>query len=137
MKAPSNTVRYIILGVLVVLEGLAVVSIALQAPLLPFPGYPHIISVIAYILPVLIGLASDRIEAAIVLAVIPLYVFVVIYLAIFAVPWTVDLYTLGTLAGEAAGPTVLLGALGAFGYFIRRVFVNAPSRVAVGTAAQK
>lgn len=136
-KPQVNVTRLIILAVLVVLEGLAIISIALQAPLLPVPDYAHIISVVVYVLPVAVGFATQRIEAAIVLALLPLYVFVIIYLAIFAVPWTVDLFTVGTLAGEAAGPTILFGALGALGFLLRRAVINTPARVAVGTTANK
>jgi hypothetical protein len=48
----------------------------------------------------------------------------VIYVAVFAPPWNVDLFQLGVLAGRMAAATVLLGSLGVIGWLLRRVLVG-------------
>ena len=68
----SELVRLILLGVVVVLESLAVLSVVLRAQLFPAGSvYPNIISVAVFVLPALVGLLSRRLEAAVLLAVLP------------------------------------------------------------------
>jgi hypothetical protein len=120
----SDTIRLIVLGVLVLLEGFAVVSTVLNIVFLPIGTvYPNIASVSILILPVLIGLMSQRFEVAIVLTVLPFFVLVVVYTARYAPVWNIDLFQLGVLAGRVAGAAILLGGLGWFGWLLRRIFL--------------
>jgi hypothetical protein len=120
----SDTIRLIALGVLVLLEGVAVVSTVLNIVFLPIGTvYPNIASVSILILPVVIGLMSQRFEVAIVLTVLPFFVLVVVYTARYAPVWNIDLFQLGVLAGRVAGTAVLLGGLGWFGWLLRRIFL--------------
>lgn len=122
----NDIIRLIVLGVLVILEGLAVVSTVLNVVFLPLGvAYPNIASVSILILPVVIGLVSGRLEVAIVLTVLPFFVLAVVYTAVFAPVWNIDLFQLGVLAGRVAGAAFLLGGLGAFGWLLRRIFVRA------------
>ena len=122
----NDILRLIALGILVILEGLAVVSTVLNVVFLPLGvAYPNIASVSILILPVVIGLVSGRLEVAIVLTVLPFFVLAVVYTAVFAPVWNIDLFQLGVLAGRVAGAAFLLGGLGAFGWLLRRIFVRA------------
>jgi hypothetical protein len=121
--APGDGVRLAALGVLTLLEGLAVVSTVLNIVFLPVGTiYPNIASVAILILPVLIGALSDRLEVAIVLTVIPFFVLAVVYTAVFAPVWNIDLFQLGVMAGRVAGAAFLLGGLGGLGWLFRRIF---------------
>jgi hypothetical protein len=121
----SDIIRLTGLGVLVLLEGLAVVSLALNVVFLPLGTiYPNIASVTVLVLPVAIGLLSQRFEVAIVLTVLPFFVLAVVYTTVFAPVWNIDLFQLGVLAGRVAGVGILLGGLGWFGWLLRRIFVN-------------
>ncbi|HEY7342099.1 MAG TPA: hypothetical protein VH591_14570 [Ktedonobacterales bacterium] len=120
-----DIIRLIVLGVLVILEGLAMVSTLLNIIFLPLGVvYPNIASASILILPVLVGLVSQRFAVAIVLTVLPLLVLAVVYTTAFAPVWNIDLFYLGTLAGRVAGGLFLLGALGYFGWLLRRIFLR-------------
>ncbi len=123
MKVDGHELLRILgLGLVVLLEGAATVSIALHAALLPIgAAYPYVVSAASWVLPVLVGLLSRRFEAAVLLAVLPVWLLALIYLATFAPIWNVDLFTLGVQAGRTAGVTFLIGGLGFFGWLIRRV----------------
>ena len=124
----SDIIRLIVLGVLVILEGLAMVSTVLNIVFLPFGVvYPNIASAAILILPVLVGLVAQRFEVAIVLTVLPLFVLAVVYTVAFAPVWNIDLFQLGTLAGRVAGAIFLLGSLGYFGWLLRRIFLRGDS----------
>jgi hypothetical protein len=121
----SDVIRLVSLGVLVLLEGFAVVSLALNVVFLPLGTiYPNVASVTILVLPVAIGLLSQRFEVAIVLTVLPFFVLAIVYTTIYAPVWTIDLFQLGTLAGRVAGVAFLLGGLGWFGWLLRRIFVK-------------
>jgi hypothetical protein len=121
----GDTIRLIVLGVLVLLEGFAVISTALNIVFLPIGTvYPNIASVSILILPVVIGLLSPRFEVSIVLTVLPFFILVVVYNAIYAPVWNIDVFQLGVLAGRVAGVMVLLGGLGWFGWLLRRIFLR-------------
>lgn len=121
----SDIIRLIVLGVLVILEGLAMVSTVLNIVFLPFGVvYPNIASVAILILPVLVGFVAQRFEVAIVLTVLPLLVLAVVYTVAFAPVWNIDLFQLGVLAGRVAGAIFLLGGLGYFGWLLRRIFLR-------------
>lgn len=121
----SDIIRLIVLGVLVILEGLAMVSTVLNIVFLPFGVvYPNIASASILILPVLVGLVAQRFEVAIVLTVLPLFVLAVVYTVAFAPVWNIDLFQLGVLAGRVAGAIFLLGGLGYFGWLLRRIFLR-------------
>jgi hypothetical protein len=121
----SDIIRLIVLGVLVILEGLAMVSTVLNVVFLPFGVvYPSFVSVAILILPILVGLVSQRFAVAVVLTVLPLLVLAVVYTAVFAPVWNIDLFYLGTLAGRVAGGIFLLGGLGYFGWLLRRIFLR-------------
>lgn len=118
----GDVFRLVGLVLVVLLEGAATVSVALRAALLPLgAAYPYVISVASWVLPVLIGLLSRRFEVAIALAVLPIWLLALVYLAVYAPVWNVDLFTLGVQAGRTAGVTVLFGGLGYFGWLLRRV----------------
>ena len=124
----NDIFRLIVLGVLVILEGLAMLSTMLNIVLLPLGvAYPSVTSVAILILPIIIGLIAQRFEVAIVLTVLPFIVLAVIYTTIYAPVWNIDLFQLGTLAGRVAGAAFLLGGLGYFGWLLRRIFVRAAS----------
>ena len=122
----NDIIRLAALGVLVILEGLAVLSTVLNIVFLPLGVvYPNIASVAILILPVIVGLVAQRWEVAIVLTVLPFFVLAVVYTAIFAPVWNIDLFQLGVQAGRVAGTAVLLGGLGWFGWLLRRIFLRA------------
>jgi hypothetical protein len=122
----NDIIRLVALGALVVLEGLAVVSTVLNVVFLPLGTiYPNIASVSILILPIIIGLVSQRLEVAIVLTVLPFVVLAVVYTTVFAPVWNIDLFQLGVQAGRVASAMFLLGGLGAFGWLLRRIFLSA------------
>lgn len=124
----NDIIRLIVLGVVVILEGLAMLSTMLNIVLLPLGvAYPSVTSVAILILPIIIGVVAQRFEVAIVLTVLPFIVLAVIYTTIYAPVWNIDLFQLGTLAGRVAGAAFLLGGLGYFGWLLRRIFVRAAS----------
>ncbi|HEX6541908.1 MAG TPA: hypothetical protein VF040_09155 [Ktedonobacterales bacterium] len=124
----NDIIRLIVLGVVVILEGLAMLSTMLNIVLLPLGvAYPSVTSVAILILPIIIGVVAQRFEVAIVLTVLPFIVLAVIYTTIYAPVWNIDLFQLGTLAGRVAGAAFLLGGLGYFGWLLRRIFVRASS----------
>ena len=70
----SELVRLMLLGLVVVLESLAVLSVVLHTQLFPSGSiYPNIISVAVFVLPALVGLLARRIETAVLLAVLPFW----------------------------------------------------------------
>jgi hypothetical protein len=123
-----DIIRLIALGVLVILEGLAMVSTVLNIVFLPFGVvYPSFASVSILVLPIAIGLVSRRFEVAIVMTVLPLLVLSVVYTAAYAPVWNIDLFQLGVLAGRVAGALFLTGGLGFFGWLVQRIFVREDS----------
>jgi hypothetical protein len=120
--------RLIALNLAVLLEGAALLSIILRIGLLPIGTiYGNIVSVAVFVLPTVVGLLARRFEAAILLAVLPFWLIAVVYLARYAPPWNVDLFSLGPLAGRAADATLLLGGLGFLGWLLRRALFGAKS----------
>jgi hypothetical protein len=120
--------RLIALNLAVLLEGAALLSIILRIGLLPIGTvYGNIVSVAVFVLPTVIGLLARRFEAAILLAVLPFWLIAVVYLARYAPPWNVDLFSLGPLAGRVADATLLLGGLGFLGWLLRRALFGAKS----------
>ncbi len=119
----NDVIRLVALGLLVILEGFAVISTVLNIVFVPLGTvYPNIASVTILALPVVIGLIARRGEVAGVLTVLPFFVLALVYTAVYAPVWNIDLFQLGTLAGRVAGAAFLLGGLGAFGWLIRRIF---------------
>lgn len=119
----NDVIRLVALGLLVILEGFAVISTVLNIVFVPLGTvYPNIASVTILALPVVIGLIARRVEVAVVLTVLPFFVLALVYTAVYAPVWNIDLFQLGTLAGRVAGAAFLLGGLGAFGWLIRRIF---------------
>ena len=118
----GETLRLAALGFVVLLEGGAVISAVLRAqvPLCVFI-YPNILSVAVFVLPTVVGLLSRRLEVAILFAILPFWALALVYLAIFAPVWNVDLFQLGILASRVGGSSVLLGVLGSLGWMLRRV----------------
>ena len=118
----GETLRLVALGAVVLLEGGAVVSAVLRAavPLGVFI-YPNILSVAVFLLPTAVGLLSRRLEVAILFAILPFWALALVYLAVFAPVWNVDLFQLGVLASRVGGSSVLLGVLGSLGWLLRRV----------------
>lgn len=145
MLKSTSVWHLLLLALVTLLEGLALVSVILQVQLLPLGTfYPNIISVAIYLLPTLVGFTARHLESAIVLAVLPFWVMMLIYFAAYAPAYESELYQLGVLAQRVAFATLLLGLLGAFGWLLRRVTlarivrarankpVREPERVTVG-----
>lgn len=119
----NEIIRQIALGALAVLEGLAVISTVLNFVFIPLGTlYPNVASVSVLIFPVIIGALSRRLEIAVVLTVLPFFILALVYTAVFAPVWNVDLFQLGVLAGRVSGGAFLLGGLGIFGWMLRRIF---------------
>jgi hypothetical protein len=119
-------IRLSALGIAVVLEGAALVSVILNISLLPIRIYPNIVSVAVFVLPSLVGLLARRLEIAILLALLPFYALAVVYSILFAPVWNVDLFSLGVLVQRVANTSVMLGVLGVIGWLLRRVIVRQP-----------
>jgi hypothetical protein len=121
------------LGVAVLLEGAAILSIVLNSEfLVTGKFYPNVISVLLFIMPSVIGLLSKRLVTALALAALPWWVTSVIYLAELGTIFNIDLFQLGVLAGRVAGMIVLLFALALFGWAIRAVFFRRETLVLQG-----
>jgi hypothetical protein len=121
----NDIIRLIGLGALIILEGLALVSTMLNLVFLPLgSAYPSVASAAIIILPIIIGLITQRFEAAIVLSVLPFLVLALIYTTVYAPVWNIDLFQLGVLAGRVSGALFLLGGMGFFGWLIRRIFLR-------------
>lgn len=122
----NDIVRLVALGILVILEGVALVSTMLNIVFVPIGTlYPNVASVVILVLPVIIGALANRIEAAVTLNVLPFFILAVIYTSVYAPVWNIDLYQLGTLAERVAGAMFLFGGLGAFGCMLRRALLRA------------
>jgi hypothetical protein len=124
MKAGQNVGRTVVLGIIVVLEGLVLLSVVLHVDLLPFALfdtiYPNIVSLLIIVLPLVIGILTPRWEWAVVLAVLPFLVLAIIYSTVYAPVWQIDLFQLGLLAQRVAGMLFLLGGLSFAGWLGRR-----------------
>jgi amino acid permease len=119
----NDVIRLVALGLLVILEGFAVVSTVLNVVFVPLgTAYPNVASVTILVLPVIIGLIARRVEVAVVLTVLPFFVLALVYTAVYAPVWNIDLFQLGVMAERVAGAAFLLGGLGAFGWMSRRIF---------------
>lgn len=132
---PSRAaLRLIVLAAAVLLEAVAVLSVVLQTAFVPLgAAYPNAISVAVFVLPTVVGLLSRRFEAAIVLAVLPFWTTVLIYVGVYAPVYNTDLLQLGTLAGPVAGSSFMLAGLGLLGWLIRRAaLARRASAVKVG-----
>lgn len=80
LKPRHELLRLILLATLVLLEAVAVLSVVLQTAFVPLgAGYATAISIAVFVLPTVVGLLSRRFEAAIVLAVLPFWTTVLIY----------------------------------------------------------
>ncbi len=124
MKMQQNEViRLSVLGLLIVLEGAALVSVILHISLLPLPEsiYAPVVSVAVFVLPTAVGLFSRRLEAALLLAVLPFWVLAVVYLGLRSSVWSLDLVNIGILIERVASASVLLFILSALGWLLRRV----------------
>jgi hypothetical protein len=129
MRSRSDLARFIVLGVLVVLEGIAVLSAVLKIAFLPLPTvYPSLDSVAVLLLPLVIGFLTQRLEVAIVLAVAPFVILALIYAIYIAPVWQVDLVQLGVLANRATSILYLQGGLGLVGWMVRRA-VGLPTSI--------
>src|SRR5215469_15454841 len=87
----GELMRLIALGIVVVLEGAALLSVILNITLVPIKNYSSIVSVAVFVLPSLVGLLARRLEVAILLALLPFYALAVIYSVLFQPVWNVDL----------------------------------------------
>jgi hypothetical protein len=121
----GELLRVLALGIAVLLEGAAILSVVLNSEyLVTGKYYPNVISVLLFVMPTVIGLLSARLVTSLVLSALPWWITSVIYLAEFGAVWNIDLFQLGVLAGRVAGMIVLLFALSLFGWAIRRTFVK-------------
>jgi len=121
----GETIRLLALGAAVALEGLAIVSVVLGLTLLPIPGYGHLVSVVVFVLPSLVGFLSRRLAVALVLAALPFWLLALLYLAIFEPIWLQDLFSIGVTVSRAAGASVVLLAVALLGWLVRRVTLGA------------
>lgn len=118
----GEALRFAALGVAVILEGVALLSVLLHSQFFVLGTfYPGFISLSVFVLPSIVGALSRRLEVAIVLALLPFWITAVVYLVSRAPIWDVDLVQLGVLAERVASTSVLLGVLGAFGWLIQRI----------------
>ncbi|HEV2457635.1 MAG TPA: hypothetical protein VGS80_04660 [Ktedonobacterales bacterium] len=122
----GELMRLIALGIAVVLEGAALVSVILNITLVPIKIYPSVVSVAVFVLPSIVGLLARRLEVAVLLALLPFYTLAVVYSILFQPVWNVDLFTLGVLVQRVANTSVLLGVLAVIGWLLRRVFLRQP-----------
>ena len=121
LKPRHELLRLILLATVVLLEAVAVLSVVLQTAFVPLgAGYANAIPIAVFVLPTVVGLLSRRFEAAIVLAVLPFWTTVLIYVGVYAPVYNTDLLQLGALAGPVAGSSFLLAGLGLLGWLIRR-----------------
>jgi hypothetical protein len=117
----NDIIRLVVLGVVVLLEGLAVLSLVLKQQFFSLGGiYANIISVAVFVLPLLIGVLSRRLTGAIFLATLPFLITAIIYLGFFGDPYNIDLFQLGVLAGRVAAIGILLALLGTLGWIARK-----------------
>jgi hypothetical protein len=122
----GELMRLIALGIAVVLEGAALLSVILNITFVPIKVYPSIVSVAVIVLPSIVGLLARRLEVAILLALLPFYTLAVVYSLLFQPVWNVDLFTLGVLVQRVANTSVLLGVLAVIGWLLRRVILRQP-----------
>ena len=122
----GELMRLIALGIAVVLEGAALVSVILNITLVPIKIYPSVVSVAVLVLPSIVGLLARRLEVAVLLALLPFYTLAVVYSILFQPVWNVDLFTLGVLVQRVANTSVLLGVLAVIGWLLRRVILRQP-----------
>jgi hypothetical protein len=122
----GELLRLIALGIAVVLEGVALLSVILNITFVPIKVYASIVSVAVFVLPSIVGLLTRRLEVAILLALLPFYTLAMVYSILFQPVWNVDLFTLGVLVQRVANTTVLLGALAVIGWLLRRVILRQP-----------
>jgi hypothetical protein len=117
----NDIIRLVVLGVVVLLEGLAVLSLVLKQQFFSLGGiYANVISVAVFVLPLLIGVLSRRLTGAIFLATLPFLISSIIYLGFFGDPYNIDLFQLGVLAGRVAAIGILLALLGTLGWIARK-----------------
>jgi hypothetical protein len=117
----NDIIRLIVLGVVVLLEGLAVLSLILKQQFFSLGGiYANVISVAVFVLPLLIGVLSRRLTGAIFLVTLPFLITSIIYLGFFGDPYNIDLFQLGVLAGRVAAIGILLALLGTLGWIARK-----------------
>ena len=117
----NDIIRLIVLGVVVLLEGLAVLSLIFKYQFFSLGGiYANIISVAVFVLPVVVGLLSHRLTGAVFLATLPFLISSAIYLGFFGDPFNIDLFQLGVLAGRVAAIGILLAFLATLGWVARR-----------------
>ncbi|MFI5271915.1 MAG: hypothetical protein ACHQ4H_02630 [Ktedonobacterales bacterium] len=122
----DEAVRLIALALAVLLESAALLSVILNIALFPGQIYPNVASVAVFVLPALVGLFAKRLDVALLLAVLPFFTLVVIYLARYAPLWTVDIVQLSVLVQRAANSMLILGLLSTFGWLVRRVLIGLP-----------
>ena len=117
----NDIIRLVVLGVVVLLEGLAVLSLIFKYQFFNLGGiYANIISVAVFVLPVVVGLLSHRLTGAVFWATLPFLISSAIYLGFFGDPFNIDLFQLGVLAGRVAAIGILLAFLATLGWVARR-----------------
>jgi hypothetical protein len=83
--------------------------------------YPNVVSVAVFVLPSLVGLLSRRLATALLFGILPFWALAVVYLAVFAPIYVIDLIQLGVLAERVAATSILLALLAALGWVLRSV----------------
>ena len=121
----SDILRMSVLLLLVIIEGAVIASAALNVVFLQAGSlYPNLASIAILVLPLLIGGFSKQWEIAVVAATAPYLVLIIVYTAVYAPVFNIDLYQLGVLAGRVAGGGFLFGGLGALGLILRHVILR-------------
>ena len=113
--------RLIALVVLTLLEGVALLSVALRIVLLPLgDAYPRIVSAVVVLVPILVGLLSRRWEAAVLLGVLPFWVMGIIYQLIYVPVWNLDLLSIGNILSPFVSVSAFALGLSYLGWVLRR-----------------
>ena len=120
--------RIITIIVAVLVESIALLSIALSVSLLPIgTAYPRVVSAVVILLPTLIGLLSIRWEAAIVIGVLPFWVMGVVYDIVYAPIWNLDLLSIGSVLTPFVSVSAFAAGLSYLGWLLRRIFFGRQS----------
>lgn len=121
----NDVLRLISLAAVVILEGFAMLSVVEKIAFLPLATiYPNVISLAVLLLPILVGLLTQRFEVAVLLALLPFLVLAAVYSTIYTPLWTLDLLQVGVLVGRVAGVSYVVGGLAIVGWLLRRVIVG-------------
>jgi hypothetical protein len=120
--------RLIALVALTLLEGVALLSVALRIVFLPLgDAYPRIVSAVVVLVPILVGLLSRRWEAAVLLGVLPFWVMGIVYQLVYVPVWNLDLLSIGNILSPFVSVSAFALGLSYLGWVLRRVLFGRAS----------